>query len=121
LLCMITACKPPIKASQLYGKWKYTKVEQPNAEPPDSVNSYDLALQAPYIQFSPNNTLIIMWNGALLSHGKFTVDGHNINYTESLPNGATRKFPFWVSKLTGKDLVFETSGKDGSRVTAVKE
>ncbi len=62
-----------------------------------------------------------MWGGKVLSHGKFSIAGHNINYTESLPDGTTRQFPFWVSKLTDKDLVFETTGVDGSRVTAVRE
>jgi hypothetical protein len=117
----ISSCKSSINANDLYGKWKYIKVEKPNAYPPDSVSSAELSMQSPYIQFSTNNTLVIMWGGKALSHGKFIVEGHNIQYTESLPDGSTRKFPFWVSKLTDKDLVFETKGEDGSRVTAVKE
>ena len=120
-ILVISSCKSSISADDLYGKWKYIKVEKPNAYPPDSVSSTVLNKQSPYIQFSTNNTLVIMWGGKVLSHGKFTIEGQNIQYTESLPDGATRKFPFWVSKLTDKDLVFETKGEDGSRVTAVKE
>jgi hypothetical protein len=38
-----------------------------------------------------------------------------------MPDGKKREFPFVVSKLTDKEIIFETTGKDGSRVTAVKE
>ena len=116
-----SACKSSISVNDLYGKWKYAKVQHPHADPPDSVRKEDIAYYAPYIQFSANNTLVIMWGGKVLSHGKFSIDGHNLNYTESLPDGSTRKFPFWVSELTDKEIIFETKGDDGSRVTAVKE
>ena len=117
----ISSCKSSLNANELYGKWKYVKVENPNANPPDSVESSELQRQSPSIQFSKNNELVITWGGKVLSHGKFKTEGQNIQYTETLPDGKTREFPFWVSKLTDKDLVFETKGVDGSRVTAVKE
>ncbi|BAU55525.1 hypothetical protein [Mucilaginibacter gotjawali] len=116
-----SACKSTISADELYGKWKYIKVEHPHAYPPDTVSKHDLTYAVPYIQFSANNTLIIMWGGKLLSHGKFSIEGHNINYTESLPDGTTRKFPFWVAELTDKEIIFETRGDDGSQVTAVRQ
>jgi hypothetical protein len=121
LFLWIASCKSSISADDLYGKWKYIKVGHPHADPPDSVRKEDIAYYAPYIQFSANNTLIIMWGGKLLSHGKFSIDGHNINYTESLPDGSTRKFPFWISELTDKEIIFETKGDEGSRVTAIRE
>jgi hypothetical protein len=121
VLLFFAACKSSINPEDLYGKWKYIKVENPNATPPDSVSSSDLQAQAPYIQFTKNNDLVIMWGGKVLSHGKFKTDGKNIRYTEALPDGKTREFPFWVMKLTDKEIVFETMGADGSRVTAVKE
>jgi len=121
LLLLFGSCGTSVKPDNLYGKWKYIKVENPNANPPDSVSSADLAAQAPSIQFSKNNDLIINWGGKVLSHGKFRTEGQNIQYTETLADGKTRAFPFWVSKLTDKELVFETKGADGSRVTAVKE
>jgi hypothetical protein len=119
LAFFIASCKSTISADDLYGKWKYLKIEKPN-DPGDVISDAAVAAQSPYIQFSKDNSLLIMWGGKVLSHGKFTIDGHNIRYTESLPDGTTRQFPFWVSKLTDKDLIFETLGQNGSRVTAVK-
>jgi len=49
------------------------------------------------------------------------LDGMNIRYTEILPGGKTRTFPFFVSKITDKDLIFETLGEEGTMVTAMKE
>ncbi len=121
LLFFLYACNSAIKPEQLTGKWKYVKVEHPHADPPDSLSSAEIKSAAPYIQFTQNNQLTIIWGGKMLSHGKFTVDDHNLVYTETMPDGRTRTFPFWVSKLTDKDLVFETRGEDGSRVTAVKD
>ena len=60
------------------------------------------------------------WGGGLLSHGSYKVSGDSIQYKEILPGGQTRVFPFIVSKLTDKDIVFETTGEDGSLVTAAK-
>lgn len=120
-LLFFSSCGTSVKPENLYGKWKYVKVQNPNSNPPDSVSSEDLAAQAPSIEFSKNNDLVIVWGGKVLSHGKFRTEGQNIQYTETLADGKTRTFPFWVSKLTDKDLVFETKGADGSRVTAVKE
>jgi hypothetical protein len=120
LMCCFTACKSSINADDLYGKWKYIKIEKPK-DPQDVIKDADVAAQSPYIQFSKDSALVIMWGGKVLSHGKFTIDGHNIRYTESLPDGTTRQFPFWVSKLTDRDLIFETTGENASRVTAVKE
>jgi hypothetical protein len=120
VLLLFASCKSSINSKDLYGKWKYIKVENPNANPPDSVSSSDLQAQAPYIQFTKNNDLVIMWGGKVLSHGKFKTDGKNIRYTENLLDGKTREFPFWVMKLTDKEIVFETIGADGSRVTAIR-
>lgn len=121
LLFVLASCKPAIQPEQLFGKWKYVKVENPNASPPDSVNSLELERQAPNILFTKSKNLVITWGGSVLSHGRFTTDGQSILYTESMPDGRKRTFPFWVSKLTDKQLIFETRGTDGSRVTAVKE
>jgi len=120
-LLFLSSCGTSVKPENLYGKWKYINVQNPNASPPDSVSGQDLAMQAPSIQFSKNDDLVITWGGKVLSHGKFRTEGQNIQYTETLADGKTRTFPFWVSKLTDKVLVFETKGTDGSRVTAVRE
>lgn len=121
-LALLTACKNNLKPEALYGDWKYIKIDHPKSDDlTDTVSTADLIANAPYISFSKNNQLTIHWGGKVLSHGKFTVEADNINYTEQLPDGKTRTFPFWVSKLDDKNIVFETVGKNGSRVTAVKK
>ena len=120
LLFCLAACISSIKPEALYGKWKYTKVEHPNADPPTSLRPEDLQAQSPSIEFLSNNKFVIMWGGKALSQGTFSTVGQNIMIKEDLPGGQSRKFSFLVSKLTDKDIVFETKGDDASRVTAVK-
>jgi hypothetical protein len=120
VLLFITSCKPAITVKALTGKWKYVKVENPNANPPDSVKKVDLAEAAPYIQFSPEMKFVIVWGGKFLSHGSYTLDGGNMKVKEVLPDGKTRDFVFYVSELTDTDIIFESTGVDGSKVTAVK-
>jgi len=119
---LLLSCKKQIKLSpaQLYGKWNYIKVENPNAHPPDSVKSDELKIQKPYLLVS-KDSLQLWWGGGILSKGTYTLAGDSIVYKEILPGGQTRVFPFIVSKLTTRDIVFETTGEDGSFVTAVKE
>ncbi|MEO6150712.1 MAG: hypothetical protein ABIN95_06650 [Mucilaginibacter sp.] len=117
---MLPSCKSSIKPESLYGKWNYIKVFKPEANPVDSVSRLELSEMKPYIEFSKGNKLQIMWGGELLSHGSFETNGNNIHYTELLEGGQTRKFSFYVSKLTDKEIIFETVGDDGSRVAAVK-
>lgn len=121
LLCLTaTACKHSVTAPDLYGKWNYTKLEHPNKSTPGPSEG-QLSEDAPYIEFTPSDSLRMFWGGKLLSHGTFTVDGTNIQYTEILPNGNTRKFPFFISEFKDNTMVFETLGEDASRVTVVKE
>jgi hypothetical protein len=120
LLLFAVSCKSSINSADLYGKWKYVKVEHPD-DPTDSVRSRELAYDKPYIRFYSNDSLQMTWGGKILSHGTFTTDGHNIRYKEQMPDGTTRAFPFWVIKLTDIEIVFETTVADKSRVTAVKE
>jgi hypothetical protein len=118
-LVLLMSCKQRINitADQLYGKWNYVKVENPNAHPPDSVKSEELKIQKPYILFS-KDSLQMWWGGGILSKGSYTVSGDSIRFNETFPD--KRTFPMIVSKLTDKDLVFETTGGDGSLVTTVK-
>jgi len=117
------SCKHKIvlKQNDLYGKWKYLKVENPYSHPPDSVTTAELQIQKPDILFTQKDSMQIWWGGGLLSHGSFKVSGDSIRVKEILPDGKTREFPFIVSKITGTDLIFETTGVDGTRVTAVKQ
>lgn len=120
LLFFMESCKPALKPAQLYGTWKYTSVKNPNETPPDSVGHDELQEANPSIRFTQTDSLIITWDGKVLSKGKFTIEKQNINYTEDI-TGGTRKFPFYVSKIDDKNIVFETLGEEGTRVTAVKE
>jgi hypothetical protein len=119
LLLSLAACKPGIKPEKLYGKWKYTRVEHP-AYPSDSLKSFEIDEQKPYIVFNKNSTMQIVWSGKELSHGTYTVSDQNIMVTEALPGGKTRKFLFAVSELTDNKIIFATLGEEGSRVTAVR-
>jgi len=117
----LASCKEKIKLTtdKLYGKWNYIKVENPFAHPPDSVKSDELKIQKPYILFS-KDSLQMWWGGGILSRGSYTVSGDSIQYKEILAGGQTRVFPMVVTKITDKDIVFETTGEEGSLVTAVK-
>ena len=120
-LLIFSSCKPkPIQREALLGKWRYVKVENPNSHPPDSVSATELEMESPYIKFSKNDSMMIWWGGKVLSHGTYKLDGSNIQVREILDSGKTRNFPFFVSKLTDKDLIFETSGEEGTKVTAVR-
>ena len=121
-LLLLAACNLGINKDTLYGDWKYIKIDKPNSDDAsDTVTTAELVANSPYISFSKNNELTIHWGGKVLSHGSFNVSGKNINYTEQLPGGKKRSFPFWVSQLDDKTIVFETLGNDGSRVTAIKK
>jgi hypothetical protein len=120
-LLTLSACKHKINAGKLYGNWTYIKIDKPKSDDPtDTVSTNELIERSPYISFTKKNQLIIYWDGKILSHGTYVISDDNINYTEQLADGTTRTFPFYVSKLDGKTIVFETMGKDGSRVTAIK-
>lgn len=116
----MSACNSSIKPEELYGKWKYIKVEHPNANPPDSLRKEELQARSPYILFQQGNKFTIIWDGKALSQGTFSTIGQSIMIKEAMPGAAVREFSFLVTKLTDKDLIFETKGDDGSRVTAVK-
>ena len=119
-MLFLISCNQSIDSEKLYGKWKYLKVENPNHNPPDSLTAREIAEQSPFIEFSKTGDLSIIWDGKALSNGKFRIEGNLIRYTESLPGGTKREFPFLVSELSDQDLIFETMQEDGTRVTAKK-
>ena len=121
LLLLFAACTHPVKPGMLYGKWKYIKLENPNASPPDSMDPYLLQSKSPSIRFTKSDSVVITWSDTVLLRGTFTVDGNDIDIKQTLPGGKTSEFPFSVFKLTDKQLIFESHGEDGSKVTAVKE
>jgi hypothetical protein len=121
ICAFLTACKSPLKPGNLYGKWKYIKIENTDIRATTNVTSEQLEAESPYIRFSKNDSLLIWWGGKVLSHGSYKIDGDKIQVKEILADGKTREFPFIVSKLDDKNLVFETTGDDGAKVTAIKE
>lgn len=121
LILVLSACKPAITPEKLYGKWKYIKLENPGANPPSTEPDWKLKLENPSIEFKKNNELIILWEGKVLAHGTFKLDKENIIVKQELPDGTTREFPFYVSQFKDNQMVFETLGTEGTRVTAVKQ
>jgi len=65
--------------------------------------------------------MMIWWGGKVLSHGTYKLDGGTIHVKEILDSAKTRDFNFYILKLEGKTLEFETIGNDGSKVVAVKQ
>jgi hypothetical protein len=120
VILFLTSCGPTVSVTTLTGKWKYVKIEHPHANPPDTTKQAELDANVPYIQFTPEMKYLIVWGGKFLSHGSYTLNRANLNITEKLPDGKTRNFIFTVSELTESKIVFESTGPDGSKVTALK-
>jgi|GEM_PF-674438 len=116
----ILSCKPSVNSAGLYGKWDYIKIEHPTHDRPD-IAAAELKQQGASIEFLKDNTFVIMWGGNALSKGKFTAAGDKIQINESLPDGTTRSFAFYITKISDTEITFETKGSENSRVTAVKE
>ena len=116
---LMMTCNSSVSPDDLYGKWNYIKIEH-TANGELDMDSVELRKEAASIVFAKNNEYEINWGGKILSHGNFTPDGKNIRVKEVLPDGKTREFPFWVSELSDKKIVFETLGKEGLKVTAVR-
>jgi len=114
------SCKPSINSGGLYGKWDYIKIEHPKGDSPN-LQADELKRQGASIEFLKDSTYIIMWAGKPLSHGKFIADGDKIMINEDLPDGTKRSFPFYITKASGKELVFETKTGTIAKVTAMKE
>jgi hypothetical protein len=68
-LIFLSACKMGVKPENLRGKWKYVKVFKPEASPPDSVSTMELEEMKPYIEFTGDDKLQIIWGGEVLSKG----------------------------------------------------
>jgi len=114
-----TSCSNTIKPEELYGRWNYVKVD--NTNPQDTLPDGELELQSPAIIFNDKQDLIIEWGGKKLSSGKFRMEGKMIRYTENIPGGQKREFPFLIKSLNEKELVFQTMEQNFTTVTALKE
>ncbi|MXV52247.1 hypothetical protein GS399_14810 [Pedobacter sp. HMF7647] len=110
-----------MKENDLYGTWKYIKVEDPNTHPPDTTSAEEIKFADPSITFHPNGKLEMIWEGKTLSHGTYKIDGNMIRYHELLDSGRTHDFPFLVSELSDSKIVFETMRREeATKVTAIK-
>ena len=119
-LMLFAACAGTISPEELTGTWIYVHIEELNPNAKDPTTDQDLKNAAPYIRFSKDQKLEIVWQGKTLSSGNFKMEGKMIRYTENLPDGSQREFPFLIKELSENKIVFETMSRDGARVTAVK-
>ena len=119
IFLVFTSCSNTIQPEELYGRWNYVKVD--NTNPQDTLADGELELQSPAIIFNDKQDLIIEWGGKKLSSGKFRMEGKMIRYTEDLPGGQKREFPFLIKSLNDKELVFQTMEQNFTTVTALKE
>jgi hypothetical protein len=120
ILLFLVACQGSVSTQELIGEWKYIKVESPNQYPPYVMPDEELKQGDPSIKFTASGDLVIIWGGTRLSYGKFRMENRMIRYTENLPEGAVREFPFLIKEITPQKLVFETMNKDATRVTAIR-
>jgi hypothetical protein len=118
ILILSVSCARSVEPEQLYGEWKYVKVENPNQHPPYVMPDEEVKAENPSIQFSKSNDLVITWGGKRLSYGTFRMEDNLIRYKEVLEGGTTREFPFLIKEISGNKLVFETMEQDATRITA---
>lgn len=118
IFALCSSCTNDIKPEKLYGRWNYVDVD--NSNPQDTLPDGELELQSPAIIFNDKNDLFIEWGGKKLSSGKFRIEGKMIRYTEDLPGGQKREFPFLIKSLDNKELVFQTMEQNVTTVRALK-
>ena len=117
---LILGCSRSVDQVGLIGKWDYIRIENLNAQSEDSTTAEDLKIAKPYIQFTAENKVQIIWDGKVLSSGTYRLDGQMIRYQENLPGGRKREFPFLVNSLSEEKIVFQTMSNENTRVTALK-
>lgn len=120
LTVLVLACKPAVKQEDLYGTWKYVKVENPNQGPQAVTSEEELKENDPSVSFKQPGRLEMVWGGKVLSKGSFKLEYPTISYKEELPGGSVRDIRFLIKKFEGGELVFETMEADVVRVTARK-
>ncbi|MBC7914600.1 MAG: hypothetical protein H7Y07_10830 [Pyrinomonadaceae bacterium] len=114
------SCQRSVKPEELYGEWKYIKVENPKQQPAYIMPDEEVKLNKPFIKFTPNKDLIIIWGGKRLSYGKFRMENSMIRFKENFADGTSREFPFLIKELSAERIVFETMRQDFTRITAIK-
>ncbi|WP_170827283.1 hypothetical protein [Arcticibacter eurypsychrophilus] len=104
----------------LYGEWKYIKVENPNQNPSNTTSEEELSANDPSISFTSKGDMVMIWGGKQLSHGTFKLEYPTISYQESMADGRIRSIRFLIKRFNQDILVFETMEADAVRVTARK-
>lgn len=120
ILMVFTGCSGSAKTEDLYGEWKYVKVENPNQGGSGITPDEEIKENDPSIRFTSKGELEMIWGGKRLSHGTFELAYPLIVYQENLPDGKSRIIKFLIKKLENDVLVFETREADVIRVTAKK-
>lgn len=121
--CMVLisfSCSSPMETKDLYGEWKYIKVENPNQNPPNTTSEEELAENDPSISFNSKAEMVMIWGNKQLSHGTFKLEYPTISYQERMKDGKIRDIRFLIKKFDKDILVFETMEADAVRVTARK-
>jgi hypothetical protein len=119
-IVILAACSNTVNSENLSGTWDYIHIEDLNPNSENPTTDQDLKDAKPFIHFTRENKLEIVWAGKVLSSGTFRMDGKMIRYKEDLPDGTQREFPFLVKSLSETQIIFETMSREGTRVTAVK-
>ncbi len=119
IICVFTACKPSVPADQLYGRWKYTKIDIPSA-PQETEAAKSYLVDPTSIQFLKGSTIEIITPSHVQFRGHFTNNGYNLHVNGKYNDGSSAKMELWVMKLTQKEFVFKIDGQNPWIVTTVK-
>ena len=114
----ITGCNYFTSEKDIIGEWKYMEIETLHEDPKDKISSKELQKLSPSIIFSEQGDLKIIWDEKMLSTGKYVLEGNIIRFTEKLPDGKTRQFPFLIVEINDQTLKFQTMVQDATIVTA---
>lgn len=118
---LLNGCNYFTSQKDIIGEWKYIEVKTLHGDPKDEVSEDELKSLSPSIVFSKQGDLKIIWDKKLLSSGKYILEGNIIRFTEKLPDGKTRQFPFLIVDLDSHTLKFQTMVQDPTIVTAVRK
>ncbi|MDB5013734.1 MAG: hypothetical protein JWQ25_1936 [Daejeonella sp.] len=121
LLMLCNGCNYFTSEKDILGEWKYIDIKNLHGDPKDEISSEELKNLSPSIIFSSQGDLKIMWDNKLLSSGKYVLEGNIIRFTENLPEGKTRQFPFLILDIDDHTLKFQTMVQDATTVTAERK